>query len=399
MREQDALELIDAHLDDDHLTDQQVAELAAWLRENPQHAEQAFNRIFLHTFLRRRLQARPLPKLTGSAELVHRSGADLDATTPSLPVPQSAAHVSSQLRSRGRWQLLLNGGVLVGAVAFAVWWMWPAAVPIPASATAYDGFDYPATTVPAPPTDALTWPTTGGLQGLDGGFGWAEPWQESGPKVSVVVDHAREMNWDPKDMRKFRPLGHSDAQGRVLQSSGLQMRTAMGSRSLTSRKLDLASFPAATQDAAGLGRDGAVLWISFLAQSFNSAGDNNRFTYFQVGSREVSGFRLGKVGAAPSGNWAAMGLMTGAQVNLRSSAVPSGEVTFLVTSLEFRPGPEEAAVWVNPSLADEPKLAEATLRLSVPDFRFDSITINANYSTDIDEIRIGESFRAVAPVQ
>lgn len=213
----------------------------------------------------------------------------------------------------------------------------------------------------------------------------------------MIVDHARELNWDSKDMRKFRPLEHTDAKGFTLLSTGLQMRTAMGPRSITSRKLDLNAYPQSMRDESGLGTDGTVIWFSFLAQSYSSAPEKSRFTYLQIGSRQASGFRIGKVSVAPSGNWAAMGLLTGAQVNLRSSAVPSGEMVFLVTRLEFREGPEDAAVWINPTLETEPKLTDATLRLSVPDFRFDAVTISGNYSTDIDEIRFGRSFQAVAP--
>ncbi|HWL08494.1 MAG TPA: hypothetical protein VNQ76_08825 [Planctomicrobium sp.] len=398
MREQEALELIDAHLDDDDLSEEQITALADWLRENPQHAQRAFHRIFLHSFLRRRLQAQRLSTSSTRTDLVPGSTIEPSVTAEqfSLQLMENTAVAGKFTRRRS---VLLLGGLLL-CLALLAWggFMYMYSTnPTVEMATAYDGFDYPATSIPAPLPQPQTWPNTGGMQGLSGGIGWAEPWQETGAKVAVIVDHTRELNWDPKDMRKFKPLGHTDTQGRVLQTTGLQMRTAMGIRSLTSRKLDLTAFPESMIDESGLGKDGTVLWFSFLAQSFNSTAENNRFTYFQIGSREISGFRIGKVGAAPSGNWTATGLLTGAQVNLRSSSVPSGEMAFLVTRLEFRPGPEDAAVWINPSLAAEPKLAEATLRLSVPDFRFDGITINANYSTDIDEIRIGPSFRAVAP--
>jgi hypothetical protein len=398
MNEQEALELIDAHLDDDHLTDQQVEELSVWLRENPQHAEHAFFRIFLHSFLRRRLKAQRLTTQTDRTDLAVREAIDIDASTE-LHVPQSTVVSVPARRSFRRQRFLLGGGIIISAGLVALLSMMFFNAAPQGKAIAYDGFDYPATSIPSPAIDSQTWPKRGGAQGLDGGKGWAESWQETGSKVCVIVDHAREMNWDPKDMRKFKPLGHTDAQGRVLQSTGLQLRTAMGQRSVTTRKLDLTAFPNSMRDEAGLGRDGAVIWFSFLAQSFNTTSENSRFTYLQVGSRDVSGFRIGKLSAAPSGNWAAMGLMTGGQVNLRSSTVPSAEMAFLVTRLEFREGPEDAAVWINPSLAAEPKLADATLRLSVPDFRFDGISINANYSTDIDEIRFGQSFQAVAPVK
>lgn len=395
MNEQEALALIDAHLDDDDLTDQQIEALSAWLRENPQHAEQAFIRMYLHTFLRRRLTAQRLPAQTG---LIPASAIDYDHPIE-LRVPRTTVVPPPTRRFSPRNQLLLGIGILISVTLIAWLSMKFSSIAPPPATIAYDGFDYPATSIPAPANDSQSWPRAGGLQGLKGGSGWAEPWQETGSRVAVVVDHAREMNWDPKDMRKFKPLGYTDAQGRTLQTTSLQLRTAMGTRSVTSRKLDLASFPDSMKDSSGLGTDGAVIWFSFLAQSFNTSAENSRFTYLQLGSRDISGFRIGKLSAAPAGNWTAMGLMTGGQVNLRSSTVPSGEITFLVTRIEFRSGPEDVAVWINPSLASEPKLADATLRLSTPDFRFDGVSINANYSTDIDEIRFGESFRAVAPLK
>jgi len=409
MSEQEALELIDAHLDDDQLTDQQVEELAAWLKANPQHAQRAFHRIFLHSFLRRRLQAQRLPVLS----LVRQAAGEIESELTELDVrgsvagdpptelliPPAPTVIVPERKARRPRRMLLAGGIIFLAAAVAAFSLRYSGVLSSAVADTYDGFAYPATSIPAPAADSQTWPTTGGLQGLGGGAGWSEPWQESGPKVAVVVDHARETKWDPKDMRKFKPLGHTDAEGRTLQTTGLQMRTAMGPRSVTSRKLDLEVFPESMREKGGLGRDGAVIWFSFLAQSFSGTVEHSRTTYLQLGSRGVSGFRIGKVSAAPSGNWSAMGLLTGGQVNLRSSTVPSGEMVFVVTRLEFREGPEEAAVWINPGLGGEPKVAAATMQLSVPDFRFDGVTINANYSTDIDEIRFGRSFRAVAPVR
>ncbi|WP_437200710.1 FecR/PupR family sigma factor regulator [Planctomicrobium sp. SH664] len=402
MREQEALELLDAHLDEATLTEQQVEELSAWLRANPQHAERAFHRIFLHSFLRRRLQAQKLPVLSNRTDLIPLDveSEEFNPTTE-LFRPAPAELQIQRPQASGFSRFLVAGLLLLGGIGGS--WLLktraPLSVPVAAVSQAYDGFEYPASSIPAPAPEAQTWPTSGGLQGLQGGHGWSGPWEETGPKVSVIVDHVNEMNWPPKDMRKFKPLSHRDPEGRELQTSGLQMRTAMGARSLTSRKLNLSAFPESMIDAGGLGKDGSVIWISFLAQSYNSTAENNRFAYFQIGSREVSGYRLGKVGAAPSGNWTATGLLTGAQVNLRSSAVPSGEMAFLVTRLEFRPGTEDASVWINPGLAAEPKAGEATLRLEVPDFRFDGITVNANFSTDFDEIRIGDSFRSVAPLK
>ena len=72
-------------------------------------------------------------------------------------------------------------------------------------------------------------------------------------------------------------------------------------------------------------------------------------------------------------------------------------MVFLVARVIFRPGPEEAVVWINPKLENEPLVSESSMHLFVPDFRFDGISINANHSTDFDEIRFGSTFWSVAP--
>jgi hypothetical protein len=268
--------------------------------------------------------------------------------------------------------------------------------PAPVGLYAYEGFEYPPT-VPDPSGERLRpWPKSGGLQDLGGGLGWAAPWQESGSKVAIVLAYPAEVVRTPKDMRKFGPLGYSDRHGNVLMSSGYQLRTATGLNSLSSRKLTLDAFPPEMQDERGLGRDGSVLWLSFLTLSFDSGG-GARFAYLQLGT-ETAGFRIGKLPSVPSGNWSASGLLDQAQVNLRSSKVPSGETAFMVVRLTFRPGPELAEVWINPLLDKEPLSSETTMQLSLPDFRFDEVLIASRYSTDLDEIRLGGSFRDVAPL-
>ncbi len=56
MDDTEAFELIDAHLDRQPLTDEQSDALSAWIRTDPQRADEAFFRIFLHSYLRMRLR-------------------------------------------------------------------------------------------------------------------------------------------------------------------------------------------------------------------------------------------------------------------------------------------------------------------------------------------------------
>lgn len=407
MDDDEAFELIDAHLDRQPLTDEQSDALSAWIRTEPQRADEAFFRIFLHSYLRMRLQAGLISAGSDVSVLsgVYRPPAvamgELNGLlTDALETPRR------RRRAMMRW---VAGSAALMLVAVAGWWStgWRGAAAlfsVPsdqlAHSFAHEGFFYPATPLPTTGDEEFRWPTSGGMQGLNGGSGWAEPWQETNSKVAIVVDYARQDTpWESKDMRKFGPLGYSDSNGNVLRSSGHQMRTANTPRSITTRRFDLRAFPRSMQDEKGLGRDGSVMWFSLLAQSSLSTAENNRYSYLVIGNKMVAGFRIGKLGAAPLGNWTAVGLMTGDEVNLRSSVFPSGEMVFMVTRIVFRPGPEDATVWINPRLDVEPQPEDASLKLQVPDFRFDGIAIHANHSTDFDELRFGGTFRSVTPLQ
>ena len=51
MDDAEAFELIDAHLDRQPLTDEQSDALSAWIRTDPQRADEAFFRTMLSTML------------------------------------------------------------------------------------------------------------------------------------------------------------------------------------------------------------------------------------------------------------------------------------------------------------------------------------------------------------
>jgi hypothetical protein len=401
MDDNEALEMIDAHLDSETVTPDQADALSTWLRDDPDHADLAFQRIFLHTFLRQRLQYAPLP--TESALTT------IEEPFTELIVTQPGAIVVADQRRAGRKRLAFGRKTgltfcvfvcLLTTVAgrgFQTLYSTGAAAAGPAGLWAYDGFDYPPTFPPAPLGDGSKWPTTGGIQGMSGGHGWNEPWHESAPKVAILVADMHANAWRPSDMRKFGPLGYADSRGKILKSTGIQLRTAAGPLSTTVRPLDLTAFPPLVVDQRGVGCDGAVIWLSFLTQSFDGRGLGN-FAFVQLGS-EAAGFRLGKLASVPSGNWAASGIQDEAELNLRWSDVPSGLAVLLVARITFRPGDEEADVWINPGLESEPTTSSANLHVPLPDFRFDRITISSRYTTDFDELRLGGTFRDVTPIR
>lgn len=378
------MELIDAHLDGETLSDVDAAALTEWIKQNEKQADDAFRRIFLHSYLRQRIQTLGLlPSMEGEKARLNRPqlGGDLD-----LPAPSSRPY-----------RFIPTILVLIVLAAILGGLMLPSVSSLPrgprSAPFAYEGFDYAPYDAPIGENE---WPTEGGLNGLNGGLGFSDAWIEAGNLVSLIEANPSDHPWTHHDMRQFGMLGYSDRFGGILASSGNQLRTSAGPQSITSRRLDVAAAPERLQDGDALGADGSSLWLSFLTQSFDSSGDG-RYAYLQLGQNDT-GLRIGKLRTAPSGNWSAAAVTDGAEVNLRSSDKPSGEGVLIVARIDFRPGAEQATIWINPDLNEPPSDAQSTLRLPTPDFRLDQISIAGRYSTDFDEIRLGANFRDVTPI-
>lgn len=380
-----ALELLDAHLDGEPLSEADSQALNVWIKQNERHADDAVRRMFLHAHLWRHLQ--PLPPLPG-----------IDADAVVLPRRSPARQWWGRVpmaRSTHPWlPVVLFAGLL--AMGVGGWMVSRSGVrgnALVSQPFAYEPFDYPS---PETPPSESAWPTEGGLNGLDGGHGFAGGWVESGSLVAIVDTNPSYHPWKPNDLRQFRALGYSDRFGNTLVGSGNKLRTSAGPYSLTHRKLETRDVPQHLRDGQALGADGSSLWISFLAQSFDSSGAG-RYAYLQLGQDEA-GLRIGKLRNVPSGNWSAAAVVDDVVINVRASDKPSGEAVLVVARLDFRPGPDQATIWINPDLNVEPGDADSVLRLPLPDFRIDTIVICGRYSTDFDEIRLGDTFRDVAPI-
>lgn len=416
--EVDAFELVDAHLDQQDVTPEQAAALAAWLKQHPDHADRAFRRIFLHTFLRQRLQyaamtpgtdltrvakTNDLSETERSALLLNvdeagvtslsrgNGGAAITLGSPTVSVVRHAAGV--WWRS---WGLALGiVGVLVMAAGWAISTLFLPAAP-PSGLWVYEGFEYPPTSPPAPLGDGSKWPTTGGIQGSNGGIGWAEPWREEASKVSILVADVVNNAWRANDRRSAHPLAYADAQGRVLKTAGIQLRTAAGPLSKSARSLAVTAFPDSLLADRAVGQDGSVVWLSFLAQSFDGRGLGN-FAYLQLGT-DLAGLRIGKLASVETGNWSAAGVRNGEEVNAVSSELSSGQAVLFVARITFKKGEDVVDIWIDPLLDKEPSGSTAAFHVTLPDFRFDQISISSRYTSDFDEIRLGGTFRDVTPV-
>ncbi len=250
---------------------------------------------------------------------------------------------------------------------------------------AYEGFDYPHRDWG---TDSANKPPGEGLLHLMGGSGWGSAWFES-----FEASRYNGVALFPADAgtgadARTSPLSFTDTTNATLLTLGGQARTSFGTGSKSIRHIDMSTIdPSMLTAQSTIGANGTTLWISFLAQSFSDAGDG-RYAYVALGEH----LRLGKVGDT-TGNW---GVADPVSAATEVGTIPSDDPVFFVAKVDFAAGDEQAAVWLNPPLASEPSSPQVTL--TVGDFTFTYVTVEGRYSSDFDEIRLGTSYQAVAPV-
>ncbi|MEW4563715.1 hypothetical protein AB1K70_14370 [Bremerella sp. JC770] len=393
MDSREAMELVDAHLDGEELNEEQASALTEWIKQSPEQADDVFRRIFLHAYLRRSIQVAAIAStehvsLEGSAD--HADNAPTDAAF-------------KQRTQWGWWTWSVVIVAILGCAGLGLALSSQVVGSGPADPFVYEPFDYPGFDYQGfgfpeiPDSIPLgVWPSEGGTTGRDGGSGFAAPWQEEGHLVSVIESDPMAHPLGKVDLRQFSRLSYIDSQGAVLQTNGNQLRTSAGDYSSTTRTLNVEQAPANLRDGEQLGADGGTLWLSFLAQSYDGSGEH-RYAFLELGSPKA-GLHVGKLTSIPNGNWGIAGVVNGQEVNARSSDTSSGESVFVVVRLEFRPGMELATVWLNPNLGVEPSENTAFAQMQVPDLRFDRLTFTGRFSTDFDEIRLGQSYHDVAPV-
>ncbi len=253
----------------------------------------------------------------------------------------------------------------------------------------YEGFDYPETL----PTSSKF--THAGISLEHGGWGWEACWQESG-SLGSSVDHAPLRRSTSQDRRDIEGLSFRDPRGYLLRTSGGQLRTSFGSKSRSERKIDLEAWPEETRDSHGIGADGSIVWLSFLAQSYGSAG-GTRYAFLRIGN-EHTGLRLGRLPGPDTSLWSVeVDQNNGDFDGPYASTIPADEAVFYVVRIQFQPGREQVHGWLNPELSTIPADSQAAFNFTTPEFRLRSVLIEGRYSTDFDELRLGPTFASVSP--
>ncbi|HAH49589.1 MAG TPA: hypothetical protein DCM07_33080 [Planctomycetaceae bacterium] len=418
LKKSTALENIDAYLDGEELSEEEARKLEQWIKTDSDNADQAFRRVFLHSYLRERFQVRSIGEAQArerekqlNVPLILPAESEIEinsAAKKTAPVSESRRRILTW-----RWFLLIGIGI-VSTINLSVMFIKDFQLPydeekafepinfdshyakktflmarIAAQPFLYEGFNYSERQLGEKASE--------GINDLTGGVGWAGPWVDQGRNRSAIIHDTKKVNLGKNDMRLFGQLGFSDQYGNMLLTKGGQYRSGAGSETVAVRYLDLQQVPKSLSDTKGFGADGEILWISFMAQSYDNAG-GGRYAYLDFGNEESS-LRIGKLASADRGNWAAAGQVNGTEINTASSEVLSGQAALIVARILFRPGAEEVDLWLTPPLNRIPDLDDVNLRLMAPDLRIERVKIVSNYSTDFDELRIGVSFVDVIPAE
>jgi ferric-dicitrate binding protein FerR (iron transport regulator) len=239
---------------------------------------------------------------------------------------------------------------------------------------AYDGFNYPS----------------GQLAEQNGGFGWAGPW------FNVEADAALDANSNGVAVGSLEydglvPLGNRAVQtahqNRVRRSLGTSVGGVFDAAGLVEN-----------QDGMRLvGRDGTVVYLSFL-QRVSKTGDV--FYGLELHRSDGNANRTLCIGHGAEG--AGYGVTSNFNVYGQRNYPHLGEedarTNFFVVRISFGPGNRDrVAVFRNPeSLIDEQAcILDAEL---TGNFAFDRISLGNFHGTkvhEVDEIRVGTTFRAV----
>jgi hypothetical protein len=153
-----------------------------------------------------------------------------------------------------------------------------------------------------------------------------------------------------------------------------------------------------------LGAAGTSMWVSFLIRPDSS---NDYYGGLTLGGDEPMGH--GGVfigGSTTSGRWGlnTSGDRPGQKATAADSAVAVGRTAFLVVRVDFADGPDTVTLYVDPTPGKAAPDSAAGLRALKNDIdlgTFKYLTISSGHVArySLDEIRVGESYTAVAPAR
>ena len=251
----------------------------------------------------------------------------------------------------------------------------------PLDPLSYEGFDYAAGV---------------DLSGQNGGFGWITEWGGNSGGVTVPGN-------TPGDTAQEGSLTYVDANGNQLVTTG---NSALYSGE-TGTSQPFRDF-ALTGEGRGL--DGTTTWISLLIQRDGATVDaanpyprGANIAFFDGGSER---FGIGNPSGSPD-NFIAI-THGGSTGDRRPSSTPFNELSFAVLRIDHLAGNDNAYLFINPPLDQEPDISTADAQdIGGFDFTFNRVRpFSGNTDTGnnrpfallyMDELRIGETYAQVTP--
>lgn len=246
--------------------------------------------------------------------------------------------------------------------------------------------------------ECFDYPANSPVAGCKGGRGWDGAWFASprngrdnqivGPSMTFadLANHGNRMRQIGSDVRSFRRLD--------------------------TRRKEVASWVVEGEHGLAYGKDGTTIWIAFLLAMTSHPksayggvhlcdglgdlkadpfGDKQKHQRISLGRSNTSkGWYLGRVtnGAPGAGKW-------------DSGLAMDERPHFLVYRFDFKPGADEAWLFIDPKPGREPEARTAAVHATgISAFRFNTLSVGAGAGAEfhLDALRIGTTFADVAPV-
>jgi hypothetical protein len=229
------------------------------------------------------------------------------------------------------------------------------------------------------------------LRGRDGGTGWNGAWfgpanadgikiDKTGLTFPSLATAGGKCRQDGKDTRLFRRMDTARREVAALAEDG----------------------PA----GKSFGKDGSTIWVSFLIANTSfprqAHGGMHLMDGVELGANYKKTQRV-QLGRQNQGDhWLLVRTDQGGPAGGKwdGSVASDRTVRLLVYRFDFKPGPEEGWMWVDPTPGRDPEPAKADLHApKIADFRFNAVNVGSGGGAtfDFDQLRIGATFASVAP--
>jgi hypothetical protein len=197
----------------------------------------------------------------------------------------------------------------------------------------------------------------------NGGSGWSGTWQTPGGLDAIIGGSSL-------------TSGNLAVSGGALTTAGSQPPNQGSSVATWVRAL-----------GTPLGADNSTAYLSFLFRP-------------NAGYGFYGGLNFGGVFVGLSGNQAYYGLEgPGNDISLSSVPVVTGQTVFFVLRADFLPGNDRLSLYLNPTVGAPEPAVPSVLKTDLDVGSVNSITVNNYGGFTTDEIRIGDTYASVTPVE